>query len=154
MDRFLNSDEQSALRTVPFLHDVTNIAIAVLNKMKETKLPVVMICSPISTGGLGSTEMNLARYKKAIEKAKEHGLVVFDILPFEAELPRIFRTYQGNHEADKFVYFEMPIYSGHKLTKALFLEDWPSSQGASHVRDMLNSFLVRVEDYPMEWLKE
>ncbi len=103
------------------------IALEILEEMPE---PVVQVCGPITNGGLGSVEKNLAKIGEAIRKLEAEGKNVFSQLPFEGVMHRIKETpyYRGeNHLLEAFY---LPIFESGLVKTLYFVEGWESSYGA------------------------
>lgn len=48
-----------------------------------------LVSGPISTGGLGSIQLNLQRFDNVIKMLRERGTVLFDQMPFEGVIKRL-----------------------------------------------------------------
>lgn len=134
--------------------DLAEIAIDRLKEMSLLGKPIVQICGPISTGGLGSLEKNIARFEKAIKIANDRGLQVFDQIPFEGSMKRLSAKYP---KTDGYclpildIFYKKVFESGYVKT-TLFLPDWQSSKGATWERKLVSGLGIEVRDYPLEWL--
>ena len=134
--------------------ELAEVAIGTLKKMSKLKKPIVQICGPVSTGGLGSIDKNLDRFNKAIIAAKGNGLQVFDQVPFEKEIKRISQKYpitNGYCMPILDVFYKKIFESGH-IKVALFLPDWKSSSGATWERNLVTRLGIEVREYPQQWL--
>ncbi len=91
----------------------------------------IMICGPMTTGGLGSLHMNLARFRTVTNLLALRIPNIFTQLPFEDAMQRIKQRdgyYKGpEHLLDAF--YGSIIDSG-LLVALYFLHDWETSEGA------------------------
>jgi len=147
--------EIAALKRVASYDEAADIALTVLKRMHALGEPVVEICGPISTGGLGSLEKNAERFRAAIRSAHERGLVVFDQMHFQDVIERLSELHRnGSYDQDVLEVFYRRIFESGYIGKALFLPGWESSRGASWERALLTELGVPIEDYPLAWLAE
>ena len=104
------------------------IALRVLERMPPR---VLMVCGPISTGGLGSIEKNLERFHVAIRILIMRGENIFSQMPFEHPIQQIRKIpgYEQGHE-HLLNSFYLPIFKSGRITRMCFLPDWHSSKGA------------------------
>jgi len=151
----LSSEERKMLETVRTFHELANLAIAALKRRKDDGREIVQICGPFTTGGCGDLEGNMERFKRAIEVAEKHGLVVFDQTAFQDAMVRICKWGEGCEYPTEIltVFYDAVLRSGH-IRKGIFLPDWESSIGASWERGFLTELGLAVEDYPPEWITE
>jgi len=156
MIAYMTESDRNALRLVDNFQDLAEIAIGVLERMKANGHEIVQICGPYSTGGLGSMELNGARFKKAREAAEAHGYVVFDQMPFEEAIKRIAKKYNlpdGHYCWDILhVFYRLIFESGH-IIKFLFIPGWESSTGARWEREEALRLGIPCEDIPLEWIE-
>jgi hypothetical protein len=146
--------EIEALKEAHTFEDAANIAICILGRMTSTRSQVIQICGPMSSGGLGSLSKNMERFELAIERAKLHGLVVFNQIPFQEAIIRLSDFQEGaeGYNTSILEVFYRKIFESGHIHKALFLEDWESSIGARWERDVVSRMDISVEEYPSEWL--
>jgi hypothetical protein len=156
MNDHWTNEEIEALRSVSTYEETADVAVRILDRMATNGHQVVQICGPMSTGGLGNFKKNMARFKKAIDSASEHGLSVFNQLPFQDAIIRISSFDEnGGGQYDMAileVFYRKVFESGH-VKKTLFLPDWQSSKGAKWERELVTRLGIPVEEYPIEWLK-
>lgn len=146
--------EREALKSASSLEEIAEIAISVLLRMKSNgHRQVVQICGPMSTGGLGSTKLNMERFRLAVKRAAAQGLIVFDQLPFQEAIIRITEYREGGEYCTAIleVLYRRIFESGH-VDKAFFLPGWQGSVGASWERKHLTKLGIPIEEYPMKWL--
>lgn len=90
---------------------------------------VGIVSGPISTGGLGSIDKNLAEFSKYIDIMESKGEKIFNQLPFE-------RKFQELAEGSKGYFmpiledFFLPIFKSGKIKKIWFMPGWQTSTGA------------------------
>ena len=59
MHEHWTEDEVMALQATTTFDEVAEVAIVILTRMKALGQPIVQICGPMSTGGLGSLQKNM-----------------------------------------------------------------------------------------------
>ena len=149
----LTESEAIALEKAESLVEAAEIAVSVLARMNASGRPIVQICGPLTTGGLGNLEANSARFERAIEIARERGLTVFNQMPFQEAIVRLSKhAYSDEYDMDILEIFYRKIFECGHVATALFLPDWESSRGASWERGVVSSLGIRVEEYPLAWL--
>ncbi len=157
MEKYFTDNHIRQIDNAETFEELAKIAIEVLREMSEKEnKPIVEICGPISTGGLGNTKDNLERFDKAIKTACEKGMCVFTQLPFENAIGKIMYKYPvtDGYHMDILDIFYRTIFSSGLINKALFLPDWESSKGARWERDLVTELGLEILEYPVEWLEE
>ena len=147
---------KTKLDSAETFEELADIGIDILKQMNISGKPIVQMCGPISTGGLGSIEKNIARLEKAIEVANKKGLQVFNQAPFEGAMKRLAPKYpkvDGYCTAILEIFYRRIFESGF-VKKGLFLPGWQSSKGATWERKLLSDLGIKIEEYPEEWLSE
>lgn len=146
-------EDMSILQTADSFQEAADVAVAVLARMKTTDRPIVQICGPMSTGGRGNLQENLALFQKAIEVATEKGLLVFNQIPFQEVIDRIDTVSKtGEYCHDILEVFYRRVFESGYIDKALFLPGWEGSFGATWERNLVVKLGISIEDYPPEWL--
>lgn len=145
--------EREALKSASTLEEMAEIALSVLRRMKSNKHQVVQICGPMSTGGLGNLKLNMERFRLAVRKATDQGLIVFNQLPFQEAIIRItgYREGEEYYVAILEVLYRKIFESGY-INRTFFLPGWQDSVGASWERKLLKKLGIPTEEYPIEWL--
>lgn len=106
--------------------ELLSVAYEILDSMPK---PVTIISGPISTGGRGSVQENLAVMARAILRREWHGDNVFDQLPFEQKFGEFASKYDGCCMPILEDFF-LPIFESGKIEKICFIPGWESSTGA------------------------
>ena len=157
--RCWTSGELALLEPVKNFHELADVAIGVLSRMRKhadtlaNKPPIVQICGPMSTGGLGRLEHNMAFFHHALKIALGRGLVVFNQIPCQTAIIRI-----ANWQPDKpycqeiLDIFYRKVFESRRVWETLFLPDWGTSHGASWERKLITSLGISVKEFPIEWL--
>ncbi len=129
--------EVSALEAAPTIQSLLPIALRILERMPHG---VSMVCGPISTGGKGSVEENLALFGVAIETLASRGENIFSQMPFERPIQRMKKTNSGLLNT-----FYLPIFKSGRVRRLCFLPGWESSEGATweHERGVELGFEIK-----------
>lgn len=154
MNDYWTDVEFKALEVASTFHEAGDIALTILSRMSVTGKEIVQICGPISTGGLGTMEKNMARFRLAIDRATENGLFVFNQIPFQQTIKRLsnFEDRQKKYNWEILEIFYRKIFESGYIHRTLFLPYWYSSNGAKWERNIVTKIGIPVEDYPLEWL--
>jgi hypothetical protein len=144
------------LNSAQTFEELADIGINILKQMSLSGKPIVEICGPVSTGGLGSIEKNLKQLEEAINIAKKKGLQVFNQTPFEGAMSRLSVKYPkvNGYPVAILEIFYRKLFESSFISKFLFLPDWQSSKGATWERNIAPTLGIKVEEYPKEWLSE
>ena len=112
--------------------ELGQIALAVLRKMDRAVTPVSIgqACGPITSGGLGSIEANLKRFEWRVKKLQSRGLHIFDQLPFEGHMFRIWDANGRNDDKTLLEDFYSPIFESGLIKTLHFIPGWPGSNGS------------------------
>lgn len=155
MHEHWTNTEVEALKRASTFEQTADIAIVILASMRALDQPVVQICGPMSTGGLGNLNRNLAYFQRAIDVASEKGLTVFNQIPFQQAIDRIDQVSKnGQYCMDILEVFYRRVFESGHISKTLFLPDWQSSIGATWERNLVAELGIPIEEYPTEWLEE
>jgi len=129
--------------------ELTAIALSVLQRMPE---PVGQVCGPISSGGLGSIEANLAVFDAAIGLLVADGKVVFDQMPFEEHFFRIIRNgWSTRTNNTLLVDFYQPLFETGSIRTLYFLHGWETSGGAMWERAFGKKLGMEIIDLPPDF---
>ena len=109
------------------------VALDVLEKISYSSpsKPIAMVCGPISNGGTGSRKENLRIFSQAIDRVTSGGLIVFNQMPFEDDMERIYKydpELQGLRLLEEFY---LPIFKTNLISMLLFLPGWQNSVDAN-----------------------
>lgn len=136
--------------------ELVPIAMSELHKYAHG---VEVVCGPISTGGRGSIDANIAVFTATIAGLREHGRPVFNPVPYE---DRIFffkkRWYESSPEnAGKYYMpileeFYLPLIQTGRIKRGWFIPGWESSFGAQWERQQLTDAGAEIFDITNEWI--
>lgn len=135
--------EKAALQAATSFSDLAAIALVVLARMPK---PIRQVCGPISTGGLGSIEANVARFDATITMLIEDGYNVFDQIPFEEHIIRIpGRDWDRELNIRLLEEFYLPIFQSGHISILCFIPGWESSDGASWEHERGPEFGMEIQ---------
>jgi hypothetical protein len=105
------------------------IAKRVIERMPKE---LVQVCGPITSGGLGSVEENLHYLNNHIQKLQDSNIDVFDQMPFESTIHRLFNDPLRTQKHDAVLTdFYLPLFTSGVITSLYFVPGWESSRGAN-----------------------
>ena len=127
--RFYELHDINQMGMAQSYRELTPIGLRVLNRIPGD---IVMVCGPISTGGLGSITENTEVFRKSIERVAAMGEHVFTQLPFEDAMQDI----KGKllPESDGLSLLELfyrPLFESGMIKRLYFIPGWEGSFGAS-----------------------
>lgn len=107
------------------------VALDVLEKMPTN---LGQVCGPITSGGKGSLEENLRIFEKTILRLSLQGISIFNQLPFETTLERIWKVDKRDlkiKNLDLLEGFYLPIFESGFIKDLYFIYGWNSSFGTT-----------------------
>ncbi len=123
--------------------ELAKIALRIIDRMPQ---PVEMVCGPLTSGGLGSFEKNLQVFKKYIRLGEKVGLNIFDQLPFEPHLHRIWEENNAKDPNELLERFYGTIFKSGKIKQLDFIPGWRSSIGARWERKTARKLKIKIAD--------
>ena len=124
------------------MSDMRVIALRVIERMPK---PIVQVCGPIATGGLGSIEKNLDIFNKTIQKLQKKGLNVFDQMPFEAPMQKLKEEVSTKDVVDSIMNdFYLPIFNSGIISAFYFLPEWQGSHGANLEHELAQKIGIKI----------
>jgi len=128
MNDYWTNEDIKNLEQAQTFSALSAIALDVLKKMPQ---PVAQVCGPISTGGTGSMEQNLAVLNQTIKTTQAQGKIVFDQVPFQLAMHRIKRLIGAQSNVALLDGFYLPLFESGLIKTLYFLPNWQTSQGAT-----------------------
>jgi len=108
---------------------LNTLATEVTRKISQNDKVTIQFCGPISTGGFGNVEENMAMLSSVIQYAQEKSIPVFDQTAYERTLDKILGLQVG-YDYELLEYFYKPILSSGKIGALIFLPMWQTSTGS------------------------
>jgi hypothetical protein len=147
-ENFYNAGDIARIEGSGTFEEMVDIAYKILDRMPAD---VGMVCGPITSGGLGSVEANIAEFGRRITALQENGKVIFDQMPFEADMQRIKKTPYYDPTRDHLLEtFYIPIFNHPKIKTFYFIPGWEASYGARWERNLvtkLGKVIVDLTNY-------
>ncbi len=111
-------------------------------------VPLAMVCGPISTGGLGDIDANLARFEFVVTSLFAAGYPIFSQIPYEKTLHRIRaeRVKGKEYDMSLLTEFYLPLFESGMVGIKYFIPGWESSRGARWERDQATRLGIAVVD--------
>lgn len=127
--KYWTQEDFENLQKAKTVQNVLDIALNVLSRMPDD---LAQVCGPITNGGKGSIEENLRFLDSKIDELQEHGIHIFDQMPYEETFQRIAysKTSEENHD-DILTDFYEPIFRSHKIKTLYFVPGWEDSAGSN-----------------------
>ncbi len=122
--------------------DLFVIAKRVIYRMPH---PLVQVCGPIATGGLGSIEANLNAFNETIKELQAEGKSVFDQMPFEDPMQKL-KTMIENKDYMNTIFtdFYYPIFDSGLISELYFMPNWNTSVGATKEHDKAKESGIKI----------
>lgn len=129
--QYYTPDRLRRIRKSKSYQDLLAVALEVLVALNKNHAgPIVQVCGPISNGGRGTRQENLFIFKRVIEQVCADGLVVFNQMPFEDDMERIFKSDADPQGVRLLEEFYGPIFESGLLQMLCFFPGWAESLGA------------------------
>jgi hypothetical protein len=94
--------------------------------------PLVQVCGPIATGGLGNIDENLHAFNETIKKLQSQGFNVIDQMPFEYPIQKLKENLkEGEYFLDVLTDFYLPLFESSSISTFYFMPNWQTSKGAT-----------------------
>jgi Domain of unknown function (DUF4406) len=107
------------------------IARRIIDRMPR---PIVEVCGPIGSGGLGNLEANLTLFNKTIQELQANGLHVFDQMPFEYPMQALKKKLADPMQILNEFY--LPLFESKEIATFYFIPGWESSVGSNWEHDL------------------
>lgn len=147
MNHYWTNDDFTVLDHARSFNELLPTALVVIKRMPQ---PVAMVSGPMSTGGVGSLEKNVARFSRAVTALAKTGVVVFDQMPFQDAMLRLLE--QHNHTTSYYMPlledFYLPLFESGLIKTVYFLPDWQSSTGATWEHEQCGQLKIERLDFP------
>lgn len=111
--------------------DLLRVALDILEEIAQDNgiRPIAQVCGPISTGGRNSREENLRVLSRAINKLSSDGLAVFNQMPFESDMERVYKSDPSLQGVRLLEEFYLPIFQSGFISMLCFIPGWSASTG-------------------------
>ena len=140
MKRIWTSEHDHNLGQVTTVEELRDFALGVLEKIEGE---VGMVTGPIGSGGLGSREKNLERFREVIAQKYNEGQPLFDQMPLQDKIKEFYDKSGG----DKMLILEglyLPLFKTGKIKKFFFIPGWESSLGAQWEHDRAKELGIEI----------
>ena len=130
------------LKNAESMKDMHTIALRIIERMPR---PIVQICGPVATGGLGSVELNLEVFNDSIKALQEKGLNVFDQMPFEIPMQDLKKEISVEQIGKDILNdFYMPIFKSGDISAFYFMPSWQTSNGAKWEHEEAKKLGIKI----------
>ena len=116
------------------------IARRIIDRMPK---PIVEVCGPIASGGLGSLEANLDVFNTTIKKLQAQGLHVFDQMLFEYPMQELKKKLADPKQI--LLEFYLPLFESGDIQTLYFIKGWESSFGSNWEHDMGKKLGIEIK---------
>lgn len=142
----LTNQERIMARIVPSFDALATVVV--IPHLQKIDVDIVMVCGPVTTGGLGSKELNLAAIRKAEEELTAQGLTVFNQSMVEDAIERLIELHSPDtYPTELLQEFTLRILESGLIGAMYFLPDWESSTGASWEREQAAILGIDILDF-------
>lgn len=146
-------EELAVLEAAATLREVAEIALGHLYRLQSYGRPIVQICGPMTTGGLGSLSANMRRFECAIAGAAGAGHLVFDQIPLQAAIIRITDHHNSTeYNVDILEVLYAPIFGSGCINTVFFIPGSETSRGATWERRKVMGLGIEVFECPLPWV--
>lgn len=128
-DIYTTEQDLKEIEKAKTFEELLTVALRIADRLGY---PVGMVCGPITSGGIGSQQENVAKIARAIQVLRqEAGEIIFNQLVFEEAMMRIKETPYYRDASHLLETFYRPIFERRKIQTFYFVTGWQSSFGAS-----------------------
>lgn len=144
------NSRESRLELATTFEELVDIAVEEIMNLPQ---PVGIVCGPLTTGGRGTLEENMAEnvveFEYWIGKLQGEGQSIFNQMPFEPAMQRIKKTpYYDSTRNHLLEAFYGVLFRSGLLKKWYFRSGWESSTGASWERALVTELHGEIIDLP------
>ncbi|PIR88239.1 MAG: hypothetical protein COU10_00220 [Candidatus Harrisonbacteria bacterium CG10_big_fil_rev_8_21_14_0_10_45_28] len=144
LEQYWTEKETAVLDQAEEYKDLLAGAMPVINRMPT---PIAQVCGPLTSGGSGSMEENMAVMQSAIDKLRSDGKNIFNQLPFEKPMQRLRNKLEpGKYSTRLLADFYLPIFNSGKITTLYFLSNWETSTGTRWEREQGEKLGLEIVD--------
>lgn len=119
------------MQQVELLETYAQMKAFALEMLGRLPSPVVQVCGPLTTGGRGSFEANIAMFHEGVQLLAQQGKTIFDQRPFEIPMQKLKTIRQDPGYAYELLdEFYLPVFESGLVHELHFLPGWESSTGA------------------------
>ncbi len=146
-------DLRAAMTAAGTFVEMRTVALEILPRHAQ---PLGMLCGPISSGGEGTIDLNLAIFNRAIPLLRAEGRILFNQIPFEPQMHRIIGADNGYYLGPEQLLeeFYLPIFESGFLRFLIFLPTWPTSVGATWEHSQAERLGIPKVYQSQEWYDE
>ena len=124
--------------------DFKELSVIGINILKNLPNKTILVCGPISTGGLGSIEANLYKLNATVHKFIKNGESVFDQTPFEDVVIKLRKKLNDINGQKTLNDFYLPLFKSGYIKEVRFLPDWKSSKGATWEHNLAKKLGIKI----------
>ena len=127
--QYWKEEDFVALENTRSMKDMLSVAENIISRMSSG---LSQVCGPISTGGKGSVEANLAYFNEFILQLQEKGVPTFYQIPFESNIYHLLKNVEYKQTQEHILLdFYLPLFRYGKIKELHFIPGWESSVGAT-----------------------
>lgn len=159
MERYYTRTHASALRratTYEHLYAVGSQVLAGMQARYGDGKTVVLICGPMTTGGLGDLERNMRLFRSAINVFYGHRYATTDEVPF-SQIPcqdgiKTVSKFDPTAPYDERILtdFYRRLFQLQIIKRFYFLRGWQGSRGACAEMRYAKELSIETRDYPSD----
>lgn len=158
---YLTTNEAAFKKECAACESFEELAALGLRELMKFPGDVEIVCGPITSGGLGSIEKNLAVFNDVVRRMLRHGQPLFNQMPYEDQLfalrdawkPEPAIPYPPGYEP-VLERFYRPLFETRRIRRAWFIPNWETSRGATWERELLGSLGAITHTLKDEWVVE
>ncbi|MEK7192152.1 MAG: hypothetical protein AAB646_01390 [Patescibacteria group bacterium] len=149
-NQYWRKKDQEDVKKAKTYSQLVKIAFRILKRMPQ---PIGQVCGPITSGGFGSLKKNLKVFQSVIDRLQKEGKTIFDQLPFENALHRLYRS-SGHKDPGKQLLeeFYFPIFVSGLVKHLYFMPNWATSNGATWEFHTANHLGIPLEVLALDYL--
>lgn len=149
MSQYYEPEDYERMKDATTFEEMLQITFGIIERMPDR---IIMVSGPITTGGLGSRDANIARFKETIAALENEGLAVFDQMPMEQHFWRIMEdtSYYRPNEDHLLEAFYGQLFASGLIHTLFMMMGWRGSYGATweHERARTCNLSIHYQHIP------
>lgn len=145
------AEQLAFLGTIEDLDHLGDFALAQIREIRPA--PLVMVCGPMTSGGLPTYEANAERFRNVHVQLHCENVTFYNQLPLQAVTKRVTTHHSGGEYCtDILERIFRPLLESDYIYKVIFLPEWERSRGAAREHEIAQAKGLIIEYYPAELL--
>lgn len=149
--REFTTSEAARVRAATTFEDLYAIAMGIIENLPQ---PLGQVIGPITTGGLGSREANVALFDRTIHCLIRRGYSIFNQILFTDKINLISETPYFQGEDQLLETFYLPLFQSGKIDHIWIMPTWRTSSGATWEYGLTKDLGIKHRELTHKFMRE